>query len=52
MAEDCVDQAATLARLPEKPCVTDQLGLHGFHADADALGRLAHVRSDAPAIQD
>jgi glycerol-3-phosphate dehydrogenase len=30
MAEDCVDQAATLAQLPEKPCVTHRLRLHGF----------------------
>ncbi len=25
MAEDCVNQAATLARLPERPCVTEHL---------------------------
>ena len=31
MAEDCVNQAATLARLPEKPCVTGHLNIHGFH---------------------
>jgi glycerol-3-phosphate dehydrogenase len=31
MAEDCVDQAATLAQLPEKPCVTHHLHIHGFH---------------------
>jgi glycerol-3-phosphate dehydrogenase len=30
MAEDCVDQAATLAQLPEKPCVTQHLHIHGF----------------------
>jgi glycerol-3-phosphate dehydrogenase len=30
MAEDCVDQAATLAQLPEKPCVTHHLHIHGF----------------------
>jgi glycerol-3-phosphate dehydrogenase len=30
MAEDCVDQAATLAQLPEKPCVTRHLHIHGF----------------------
>jgi glycerol-3-phosphate dehydrogenase len=29
MAEDCVDQAATLAQLPEKPCVTHHLRIHG-----------------------
>jgi len=31
MAEDCVDQAATLAQLPEKPCATHHLRIHGFH---------------------
>lgn len=30
MAEDCVDQAATLAQLPEKPCSTQHLHIHGF----------------------
>jgi glycerol-3-phosphate dehydrogenase len=30
MAEDCVDQAATLAQLPERPCVTQHLRIHGF----------------------
>src|ERR1700692_1864844 len=30
MAEDCVDQAATLAELPEKPCPTHHLHIHGF----------------------
>jgi glycerol-3-phosphate dehydrogenase len=30
MAEDCVDQAATLAQLPERPCVTHHLHIHGF----------------------
>jgi glycerol-3-phosphate dehydrogenase len=28
MAEDCVNQAATLARLPERPCVTEHLKIH------------------------
>ncbi|HYP08194.1 MAG TPA: glycerol-3-phosphate dehydrogenase/oxidase [Bryobacteraceae bacterium] len=31
MAEDCVDQAATLARLPDRPCVTKTLPIHGSH---------------------
>src|ERR1700688_2183790 len=29
MAEDCVDQAATLAQLPEAPCTTHHLQIHG-----------------------
>jgi glycerol-3-phosphate dehydrogenase len=50
MAEDCVNQAAMLARLAEKPCVTEQLKLHGFHASAGAFGALRVYGSDAPAI--
>jgi glycerol-3-phosphate dehydrogenase len=51
MAEDCVDQAATLARLPERPCVTRQLNIHGFLAHAEKHGALAVYGSDAPAIE-
>ena len=47
MAEDCVDQAATLAQLPEKPCGTHHLHIHGFHAPAKQLGSLAVYGSDA-----
>ena len=50
MAEDCVNQAATLARLPEKPCVTAHLNIHGFHAAGEKLGRLRVYGSDAPAV--
>lgn len=52
MAEDCVDQAATLARLPEKPCVTKNLNVHGFHRQADNFGALSVYGSDALPIQD
>ena len=52
MAEDCVDHAATLARLPEKPCVTRNLNVHGFHRQADGFGALAVYGSDALLIQD
>jgi glycerol-3-phosphate dehydrogenase len=52
MAEDCVNQAATLARLPEKPCVTAHLSIHGFHRHADEFGHLSVYGADAPAIQD
>jgi glycerol-3-phosphate dehydrogenase len=51
MAEDCVDHAAVLARLEEKPCVTRDLALHGCDADAGRFGVLAPYGSDAPAIQ-
>lgn len=52
MAEDCVNQAATLARLPEKPCVTAHLNIHGFHKHADKFGPLSVYGADAPAVQD
>jgi glycerol-3-phosphate dehydrogenase len=51
MAEDCVNQAATLARLPEKPCVTGHLNVHGFHPGSDKFGHLSVYGSDAPAVQ-
>jgi glycerol-3-phosphate dehydrogenase len=52
MAEDCVDQAATLANLPDKPCVTRTLKIHGWHANAASFGPLAYHGADAPAILD
>jgi glycerol-3-phosphate dehydrogenase len=52
MAEDCVDHAATLARLPEKPCVTRNLNVHGFHRQAHNFGALSVYGSDALLIQD
>ena len=51
MAEDCVDQAATLAQLPEKPCVTHHLHIHGFHEAAKQFGTLAVYGSDAHKIR-
>ena len=50
MAEDAVNQAAELARLPEKACVTKTLRVHGFHPGAG--GALGVYGSDAFAIQD
>lgn len=52
MAEDCINQAALLAKLPEKPCQTEHLNIHGFHPHADKFGSLAVYGADAPAIQD
>jgi glycerol-3-phosphate dehydrogenase len=52
MAEDCVNQAAMLARLEEKPCATSHLNIHGFHKHADKFGLLAVYGADAPAIED
>jgi glycerol-3-phosphate dehydrogenase len=51
MAEDTVDQAADLARLPERACVTRTLNIHGFHQGRERFGRLSLYGSDAPAVQ-
>jgi glycerol-3-phosphate dehydrogenase len=52
MAEECVDQAAMLARLEERACTTHQLNIHGFHENAEKFGHLAFYGADAPAIED
>ncbi len=52
MAEDCVNHAATLAKLEERPCVTRQLKIHGFHRSADEFGPLGYYGADAPGIAD
>jgi len=51
MAEDCVNQAATLARLPERPCVTEHLNIHGFHPASEKFGPLWMFGTDAPLVQ-
>ena len=51
MAEDCVDQAATLAQLPDRPCVTRDLRIHGFPREASSNGPLAVYGSDAEKIR-
>jgi glycerol-3-phosphate dehydrogenase len=50
MAEDCVDQAATLAQLAERPCVTRDLKIHGSQSSSEDLGPLAVYGSDAGEI--
>ena len=52
MAEDTVTQAAELADLPDRQCVTRALSLHGFHQNARQFGSLSVYGSDAPAIQE
>jgi len=50
MAEDCVNQAATLAQLEERVSITDHLHIHGFHDSAGEFGDLAVYGADAPEI--
>jgi len=52
MAEDTVNQALDFGRLPERPCATADLKIHGFHQSAEEFGALSVYGSDAPALQD
>jgi glycerol-3-phosphate dehydrogenase len=52
MAEDAVDQAALLAHLPKRPCVTRTLRLHGFDPDAQRSGRLSLYGTDAGHVEE
>ena len=52
MAEDCVNQAATLARLPERPCVTGDLNIHGFHPASGEFGSSWMYGSDAALVRE
>ena len=51
MAEDCVEHALTLGKLPDLPCVTKNLRIHGYQEDYAALGALAVYGADAAAIR-
>ncbi|HOC17733.1 MAG TPA: glycerol-3-phosphate dehydrogenase/oxidase [Vicinamibacterales bacterium] len=52
MAEDTVNQAVELARLPERPSVTKTLNIHGFHPHAERFGPLSVYGAEALAILD
>jgi len=52
MAEDCVGQAAILAGLEERDCVTRHLRIHGYHHHASKFGHLEVHGADAIAIQE
>jgi glycerol-3-phosphate dehydrogenase len=52
MAEDCVDHAATLAKLDERPCVTRTLNIHGYHEHAQDFAELGFYGSDAVGIRE
>jgi glycerol-3-phosphate dehydrogenase len=52
MAEDCVDHAATLARLDERPCVTKSLNIHGYHQQTKEFGDLSYYGADATALRE
>lgn len=52
MAQDCVEQAALLAGLEERECVTRRLRIHGYHHHAAKYGARGVYGSDAIAIED
>jgi glycerol-3-phosphate dehydrogenase len=51
MAEDCVNHAITLGTLDDKPCVTRNLHLHGYHEHPEDLGPLWVYGADAEKIR-
>src|SRR5206468_6901607 len=51
MAEDCVDHAATLAKLDERDCVTRDLKIHGWE-EATQASQLRHYGADEREIQE
>jgi glycerol-3-phosphate dehydrogenase len=52
MAEDCVNHAITLGKLPERPCITRTLRIHGYQPDSDQLDSLWVYGADAEGIRD
>jgi len=51
MAEDCVNHAITLGKLPDTDCVTKHLRIHGYLENVDELASFAVYGSDLPKIQ-
>jgi glycerol-3-phosphate dehydrogenase len=51
MAEDCVDHAITLGKLPDVECKTKNLRIHGYLDDSAQLGSLQVYGADAEAIK-
>jgi glycerol-3-phosphate dehydrogenase len=51
MAQDTVDQAAVVAGLDVRPCVTADLNIHGHHSHPETFGRLAAYGSDAREVE-
>jgi glycerol-3-phosphate dehydrogenase len=52
MAEDTMNHAALLGRLPEMPCATAHLRIHGYDPEARGLGRLEVYGTDAAALRE
>jgi glycerol-3-phosphate dehydrogenase len=52
MAEDTLRRAVPVAQLEERPSITKELHIHGFHKNPGGFGAFAIYGSDAPALQD
>jgi glycerol-3-phosphate dehydrogenase len=52
MAEDTVDVAAHVGGLEERPSVTAELRIHGYHQDVESFGELERYGADAPHVRD
>jgi glycerol-3-phosphate dehydrogenase len=52
MAQDTIDQAATLADLEDRDSVTRTLQIHGFHRNAGMFGDLWFYGSDGASIRE
>ena len=51
MAEDCVNRAAALEKLPARPCVTQSLRIHGAQSPKPELGHLGSFGTDAEFVR-
>ncbi len=51
MAEDAINHAIPLGQLPQKPCITRTLPIHGFHRHPEQLGPLAVYGADAEPLR-
>jgi glycerol-3-phosphate dehydrogenase len=51
MAEDCVNHAITLGKLPDIDCPTRNLRIHGYIEDSSSLGSLEVYGADAQKIR-
>jgi glycerol-3-phosphate dehydrogenase len=51
MAEDCVNHAITLGKLPDVDCPTKNLRIHGYLEDSSSLGSLEVYGADAGKIR-
>jgi glycerol-3-phosphate dehydrogenase len=52
MAVDTLSKAVPVGQLKERPSLTQDLRIHGFHKNPEEFGIFAIYGSDAPALQD